>query len=100
MAKTNVKYLKENNLYEAHKHFMRLSEAYIPTSFPEEDLEEAGEDQNQDPNAMGGQDPMMGGDPNAMGAVQTQMQELTQWQTKLEAQIWVEKTLWLMLVVI
>ena len=78
MAKTNVKYLKENNLYEAHKHFMRLSEAYIPTSFPEEDLEEAGEDQNQDPNAMGGQDPMMGGgadpmgggmpqDPNAMG---------------------------------
>ena len=68
MAKTNVKYLKENNLYEAHKHFMRLSEAYIPTSFPEEDLEEAGEDPNQDPNAMGGQDPMMGGgDPNAMG---------------------------------
>ena len=78
MAKTNVKYLKENNLYEAHKHFMRLSEAYIPTQFPEEDLEEAGEDPNQDPNAMGGQDPMMGGgadqigggmpqDPNAMG---------------------------------
>lgn len=89
---TNVKYLKENNLYEAHKHFMRLSEAYIPTSFPEEDLEEAGADPNQDPNAMGGgmpqdpnamggagQDPMMGGgadpmanggmpqDPNAMG---------------------------------
>ena len=80
MAKTNVKYLKENNLYEAHKHFMRLSEAYIPTQFPEEDLEEAGADPNQDPNAMGGgmpqdpnamggQDPMMGGgeDPNAMG---------------------------------
>ena len=86
MAKTNVKYLKENNLYEAHKHFMRLSEAYIPTSFPEEEIEEAGEDQ-QDPNAMGGgmpQDPntmgadpmggdpnanpMGGGDPNAMGA--------------------------------
>jgi len=85
---TNIKYLKENNLYEAHKHFMRLSEAYIPTMYPEEDIEEAGEDQ-QDPNAMGGQDPMgggapmggadpmgggmpqdqnaMGGDPNAMG---------------------------------
>ena len=84
---TNIKYLKENNLYEAHKHFMRLSEAYIPTMYPEEDIEEAGED--QDPNAMGGQDPMgggapmggadpmgggmpqdqnaMGGDPNAMG---------------------------------
>ena len=67
---TNVKYLKENNLYEAHKHFMRLSEAYIPTMFPEEDIEEAGEDQ-QDPNAMGGGmpqgDPMGGQDPNAMG---------------------------------
>ena len=62
---TNIKYLKDNNLYEAHKHFMRLSEAYIPTIFPEEDLEEAG--QTEDPNAaMGGQDPMMGGaDPNA-----------------------------------
>ena len=62
---TNVKYLKENNLYEAHKHFMRLSEAYIPTMFPEEEIEEAGEE--QDPNAMGGQDPMNGADPNAMG---------------------------------
>ena len=61
---TNVKYLKENNLYEAHKHFMRLSEGYIATHFPEEEIEEAGED--QDPNAMGGQNPM-GGDPNAMG---------------------------------
>ena len=65
---TNVKYLKENNLYEAHEHFMRLSEAYIPTIFPEEEIEEAGEDMNQDPNAMGGQDPM-GGDPNAAGGM-------------------------------
>ena len=40
---TDVKYLKKNNLYEAHKHFMRLSEAYIPTSFPEEEIEEAAE---------------------------------------------------------
>lgn len=67
---TNVKYLKENNLYEAHKHFMRLSEAYIPTIYPEDEIEEAGEDQ-QDPNAMGGgmpqADPMGGQDPNAMG---------------------------------
>ena len=83
---TNIKYLKENNLYEAHKHFMRLSEAYIPT-FPEEELEEAGDDQDPmgggadpmgggDPNAPGGDpmgggapgtDPMGGGDPNAMG---------------------------------
>ena len=66
MADTNIKYLKENNLYEAHKHFMRLSEAYIPTMYPEEEIEEAGQD--QDPNAIGGQDPMAGGDPNAMGS--------------------------------
>ena len=73
---TNIKYLKENNLFEAHKHFMRLSEAYIPT-FPEEELEEAGEDDPMgggadpmaggDPNAMGGDHNAMGGDPNAMG---------------------------------
>ena len=63
---TNIKYLKENNLYEAHKHFMRLSEAYIPT-FPEEELEEAGDD--QDPMG-GGADPMGGGDPNAPGGDQ------------------------------
>lgn len=84
---TNIKYLKENNLYEAHKHFMRICEGYIPQVLPEEDLEEAGEDPNQDPNggmqdsnaAMGGdpnaqmgggegQDLNGGGDPNAMGA--------------------------------
>lgn len=86
---TNIKYLKENNLLEAHKHFMRLSEAYIPTVLPEEEIEEAGEDMQdpnamgggpnamggmpadggmpQDPNTMGGVDPMGGGDPNAMG---------------------------------
>lgn len=86
---TNIKYLKENNLLEAHKHFMRLSEAYIPTVLPEEEIEEAGEDMQdpnamggdpnamggmpadggmpQDPNAMGGADPMGGVDPNAMG---------------------------------
>ena len=77
---TNVKYLKENNLFEAHEHFMRLSEAYIPTVLPEEEIDEEGEDM-QDPNATGGQDtnamggdmndPMGGGgmpqDPNAMG---------------------------------
>jgi hypothetical protein len=76
---TNIKYLKENNLFDAHKHFMRLSEAYIP----EIELDEAdddqdpmagadpngmGQDQNADPNAMGGADPMAGGaDPNGMG---------------------------------
>ena len=86
---TNIKYLKKNNLLEAHKHFMRLSEAYIPTVLPEEEIEEAGDDMQdpnamggdpnamggmpngggmpQDPNAMGGADPMGGGDPNAMG---------------------------------
>ena len=65
---TNVKYLKENNLFEAHEHFMRLSEAYIPTVLPEEEIDEDGEDM-QGPNAMGGQDPnaMGGADPNGMG---------------------------------
>ena len=72
MAETNIKYLKENNLYDAHKHFLRLSEAYIP----EIELDEDGEDQDPmggadpnamggDPNAMGGGDPMGGADPNA-----------------------------------
>ena len=62
----DIKYLKEHNLYEAHKHFMSLVEGYIPF---EEEVDEAGENQQQDPNAMGGgADPMMGGgDPNAMG---------------------------------
>ena len=64
---TNVNYLKENNLYEAHKHFMRLSEAYIPTVLPEEELEEDGEDGQQDPNGMGGDPNEMPQDPNGMG---------------------------------
>lgn len=70
---TNVKYLKENNLFDAHKHFLKLAEGYVPT-VEDRNLEEAGDDQdpNADPNAMGG-DPNamggapMGGDPNAMG---------------------------------
>ena len=71
MARTNIKYLKENNLLEAHKHFMRLSEAYIP-QFPEEELEEDENQQDQnDPmgqNPMAsGQDPMMGGQDPMMG---------------------------------
>ena len=76
---TNIKYLKEHDLYDAHQHFKRLAESYIP-SYPEEELDEAGEEDAQDPNAMGGDpnamggdmggaDPNMGGgDPNAMGA--------------------------------
>ena len=27
---TNIKFLKDNGLLEAHKHFMALSEAYFP----------------------------------------------------------------------
>lgn len=54
---TNIKYLKENNLYEAHKHFMRLSEVVLPQmQLPEDE-----QDDNQD---MGGQDPMGGGQDN------------------------------------
>ena len=78
---TNIKYLKENNLYEAHQHFMQLCETF--PGYPEMKhgvvMDEAGEDDpnaQQDPNAMGGApgaDPMggagapPGGDPNAMG---------------------------------
>jgi hypothetical protein len=75
---TNTKCLKENNLYEAHKHFMQLCETFGHV------MQEEGEDDpnaQQDPNAMGGApggdpsamggmpggDPMAGGDPNAMG---------------------------------
>ena len=60
MADTNVKFLKENHLYEAHKQFMRMVEGYGYT----EPIEEAGdEDQPQD----GGAD-TMGGDPSQGGA--------------------------------
>ena len=67
---TNIKYLKENNLYDAHKQFMRMAEGYLR----QENIEEAGEDEDSnagaDPNAMGG-DPNAGADPNAMGADST-----------------------------
>jgi hypothetical protein len=62
---------------EAHDHFMRLSEAYIPTAEAvigeADDDEAAAQDPNAmggDPNAMGGDPNMMGGDPNAMGGGQ------------------------------
>lgn len=67
------KYLKEHNLYEAHKQFMRLCEwSYVPQT-----LEEEGEDDaQQDPNSdMNGQDPNMGGDPNAMGGQNPNMDD-------------------------
>lgn len=52
------KYLKEHNLFEAHKQFMRLCEwSYVPTT-----LEEEGED-NQDQNQEV-QDSNMGENPN------------------------------------
>ena len=72
MADTNVKFLKENHLYEAHKQFMRMAEGYGYA----EPIEEAGdEDQPQDGGAdpmggdpsQGGADPMAGGAPDAMG---------------------------------
>lgn len=58
----NIQYLKENGLYEDFRHFKRLAEAY----FPEDEIEEAGEDeQPADPSmGAGGQAPGMG-DPNA-----------------------------------
>ena len=73
MADTNVKFLKENHLYEAHKQFMRMAEGYGYA----EPIEEAGdEDQPQDDGAdpmggdpsQGGAAPMGGPDPTAGGA--------------------------------
>lgn len=55
---TDYKYLKENNLFEAHMRFMRaIGESYSPYT----PIEEADDEQGQDPMAGGGQDPMAGG---------------------------------------
>lgn len=74
------KYLKEQNLYEAHKQFMRLCErTYFPESLEEDEAEDMPQDPQQDPNAapqdpnMGGEMPPMDGqDPN-MGGEQAPM---------------------------
>ena len=71
------KFLKENNLLEAHKQFMRLCEwSYTPTAIEEDDDQEQQDMANNDPNAMGGNGmpPTDGGmnggaDPNAMGGM-------------------------------
>lgn len=70
MAKTNIKYLKENNLFEAHKHFMQLSEAFYEA---EDDPNNQNDPMGGGPggNPMGGGDPMggaPGGDPMGGGA--------------------------------
>jgi hypothetical protein len=65
---TNVKYLKENNLYEAHKHFKRIVEGFGYGT-----VEEADDDQDMNNNdPMGGEQPQDAGgapmgDPNADG---------------------------------
>ncbi len=56
MAETNVKFLKENNLYDAHKQFMRMVEGYGIYKPIEED--------GDDEDANGGADPMGGGTDN------------------------------------
>ena len=63
---TNVKYLKEHGLYDAHKKFVRIAESYVSAPFV---VNEADGDDDQDPNAMGGPGgpDAMGGDPNGMG---------------------------------
>lgn len=73
---TNIKYLKKNNLFEAHQHFLKLSEAYIP-SFPEEDMNEADDEQGMEDQAQLGGDAQQAqgmGDPSmGMGDSQGQM---------------------------
>lgn len=53
---TNIRYLKKNNLFEAHKHFMKLSEAYVP-NFPEEDVNEADDEQGMEDQSQLGMEP-------------------------------------------
>ena len=63
---TNIKYLKKNNLFEAHQHFLKLSEAYVP-SFPEEDMNEADDEQGMENQAQLGGDAQQAqdmGDPS------------------------------------
>ena len=65
----NKHYLKENNLMDMHKHFMRLCEyvSAVPLTEEGDEDEEQAAPQGQDPNMMGG-DPGMGDqDPNMMG---------------------------------
>ena len=50
MADTNIKYLKENNLYEAHKKFMRIAEGFGYS----EAIEEADDEENQQDDMSGG----------------------------------------------
>ena len=68
------KYLKEQNLYEAHKQFMRLCErTYFPESLEEDDNDDMSQEPQEEPNMggdmpqMDGQDPNMGGDQDPMG---------------------------------
>ena len=70
---TNIKFLKDNGLLEAHKHFMALSEAYFPHAessildeeLPNEDSDDGGMPQD-DPMGQGGGD-MQQGDMPPMG---------------------------------
>lgn len=51
MAETNVKFLKENNLFEAHKQFMRMAEGYGYAAPIEEDGDTNGQNADQNDNA-------------------------------------------------
>lgn len=73
MATTDYKYLKENNLYEAHKAFMRMCEGYGYSPIEEDDNPEMQQDMPQDggmpdPNQTG-----MGGTPDMMGGGEAPM---------------------------
>lgn len=76
----DIKYLKEHNLLEAHKQFMRLCEwSYVPSILPEDEEEDNANGQMPPMDAnqgeMGGempqgQEPPMGNDPNMQGSEQ------------------------------
>ena len=73
----NKKYLKENNLLEAHKQFMKLCEwSYVPQNLSEDDdNEDMPQDQNQQD---AGQDPMMVGGDMPQGEDQVGGGDMTQ----------------------
>ena len=93
----NKEYLKENNLYEAHKQFMRLCEwSFVSRNVMEDDDEEqnanmGGDMNQQDPMQGGdmpmGDDPMMGGEDMGEDEEVIDVEELTDAQEKMNSKV-------------
>ena len=83
------KFLKENNLLEAHKQFMRLCEwSYTPTAIEEDDDQEQQDMANNDPNAMGGDGmPPMGDMPPMEDEEVIDVDDITNAQEKMNNKV-------------